>query len=363
MGGSQRVTMEATNPSFTSFHCVSTARPPASPILRMQEGKDTMLIQSLQIDAALRLTPLEPEAIADAVQNPDGVVWIDLQDFESADLEPWLEQLGFVGLAHQLCLTARERPGFYPLKRELFFVIPVLVDSKDQSEAEYVCLLCRENLLLTLHRGPLLSRMRRDRGQFSESWLADRSIPSLVAAHLIEQSLATYQRVVQIRGEVYALDDQAHRDPEAVAMEDLLDIRSRLWMLSMVINEQLPAIQALALTDQIFTQHRAAREHLNCAVVNLKAAYGDASRLEAKVEHLRSDLQMISQEKTNHRLAVLTVFSAIFMPASLMAGIWGMNFEVMPGLKQPYGYAVALGSMVLIGGGMVLFFRKRGWFD
>jgi magnesium transporter len=72
---------------------------------------------------------------------------------------------------------------------------------------------------------------------------------------------------------------------------------------------------------------------------------------------------MHAQDKTNHRLAVLTVFSAIFMPLTLMAGIWGMNFENMPELKTAIGYPLALGSMALIGLAMYLFFRKGGWFD
>ena len=51
------------------------------------------------------------------------------------------------------------------------------------------------------------------------------------------------------------------------------------------------------------------------------------------------------------------------MPITLLADIWGMNFEVMPELKYAYAYPVALGFMVIIGAAMYLFFRRTGWFD
>jgi magnesium transporter len=51
------------------------------------------------------------------------------------------------------------------------------------------------------------------------------------------------------------------------------------------------------------------------------------------------------------------------MPITLLAGIWGMNFENMPELALPFAYPFALGSMVIIGSGMYFYLRKRGWFD
>ena len=69
------------------------------------------------------------------------------------------------------------------------------------------------------------------------------------------------------------------------------------------------------------------------------------------------------QEKINRRLGRLTIISAIFLPLTLIAGIYGMNFEVMPELKHPFAYPVAIGSMVLIASGIYLYFRKKVWFD
>ena len=111
-----------------------------------------MIVNSFEINDALQLTPLAPEQAAEASQKADARIWLDVQDFEPAELETLLDTLGIGDLSRQLCLEARNRSGFYPLKKEIFLVIPVLADTQSRREVDYLALLCRENLLLTLHR-------------------------------------------------------------------------------------------------------------------------------------------------------------------------------------------------------------------
>jgi magnesium transporter len=66
-------------------------------------------------------------------------------------------------------------------------------------------------------------------------------------------------------------------------------------------------------------------------------------------------------------MKVLTVIATIFMPLSFIAGLYGMNFNPelpgnMPELDQPYAYLWALGSMAVIGIGLLAWFRRKGWF-
>jgi len=321
------------------------------------------IVQCLQIDEALHLTPLAPEGVVEACNRADARVWLDLQDFERGELEEWLDKFGFSGLIRQLCLEARDRPGYYPLNKEIFFVIPFLADEDSRLEVEHVAIICRENLLLTVHKRRLEGQQRRDKLQYSESWLADRSIAALVAAVMINLSLTCLQHSADLRSSIIALEDRIDRDPDTVGLDEIIDLRSQLLTLGMVVSDELPAVQALSTTDKPFFKHSETQEHLNCALVNLGAAQGALVRLDSKIGDLRSELQMHAQDKTNHRLAVLTVFSAIFMPLTLMAGIWGMNFEAMPELKFSLGYPLALGAMACIGTAMYLFFRKGGWFD
>ena len=69
----------------------------------------------------------------------------------------------------------------------------------------------------------------------------------------------------------------------------------------------------------------------------------------------------VTANKTNDVMKVLAVFSAIMLPLSLIAGIYGMNFENMPELHSPYGYYATLALMFVIGVGLLFYFWHKGW--
>lgn len=66
-------------------------------------------------------------------------------------------------------------------------------------------------------------------------------------------------------------------------------------------------------------------------------------------------------QRMNEIMKILTVVSAIFIPLTFIAGVYGMNFLFMPELKYPYGYYTVVGAMFLIGLSLLIFFWKRGW--
>lgn len=322
-----------------------------------------VIASSFEIDEALQLLPFPPERAAAAVERPDARVWLDLQDAEPAEIEAWLDRVVVSHLARRLCLEARDRPGFYPLKQEIVLVIPVLTDAAGAPDADHVVFVFRENLLLTLHRGKVLDSGRMADLHRSESWLPARSIAGLVSAIMIHASLAFLRRTTELRHSVLALEDRMDRDPDAVDADDLMDMRSELNSLGAAICDQLPSVQALSEIDKAFFHLEDAREYMNCALVNLRAVDGTLEWLDGRIGALRTAFQMHAQEQTNRRLSILTILTAIFNPAMLLAAIWGMNFAMMPELDYRFGYPVALGLMLLIGILMYLFFRRGGWLN
>jgi magnesium transporter len=70
----------------------------------------------------------------------------------------------------------------------------------------------------------------------------------------------------------------------------------------------------------------------------------------------------LQANRMNIEMRPLTVLTTIFMPLTLIAGIYGMNFEVMPELKWQWGYFMVLGGMAVIALGLTLYFRAKRWF-
>jgi magnesium transporter len=65
--------------------------------------------------------------------------------------------------------------------------------------------------------------------------------------------------------------------------------------------------------------------------------------------------------KMNKVMKVLTIIATIFIPLTFIAGIYGMNFDIMPELHWEYGYYMVWGIIVVVTIGLVIFFRKRKW--
>jgi magnesium transporter len=63
----------------------------------------------------------------------------------------------------------------------------------------------------------------------------------------------------------------------------------------------------------------------------------------------------------NRIIKIFSVVSVVFLPPTLVASSYGMNFEFMPELHLPFGYPVAIGLMVVAGLTPYLYFKRRGW--
>lgn len=70
----------------------------------------------------------------------------------------------------------------------------------------------------------------------------------------------------------------------------------------------------------------------------------------------------VQGQKMNEIMKLLTIMSSIFIPLTFIVGIYGMNFKHMPELGSPYGYYGVLIFMALLSGGLLWYFKKRGWF-
>jgi magnesium transporter len=60
-------------------------------------------------------------------------------------------------------------------------------------------------------------------------------------------------------------------------------------------------------------------------------------------------------------MKVLTVISTLFIPLTFIASIYGMNFKYMPELDRPWAYPIVLSVMAATAAGMLVFFKKQGW--
>ncbi|MDO8435393.1 MAG: magnesium/cobalt transporter CorA [bacterium] len=92
--------------------------------------------------------------------------------------------------------------------------------------------------------------------------------------------------------------------------------------------------------------------------------YRLAERLDTSRDLLSNVLELSLAQVSNRMnevMKVLTIISTIILPLTLVTGIYGMNFQVMPELNWKHGYPITLGIMAVIALGLIAFFKKRKW--
>jgi Mg2+ and Co2+ transporter CorA len=93
----------------------------------------------------------------------------------------------------------------------------------------------------------------------------------------------------------------------------------------------------------------------------IKYLLNDLANIHNRILNLHEAYNSSLSANLNETIRSLTVIATIVLPLTLITGIYGMNFKVIPELSSPYGYYYALSLLLAVGGGMFLYFRKRRW--
>ncbi len=179
---------------------------------------------------------------------------------------------------------------------------------------------------------------------------------------VFDQVVQDYVGMLQpLENESEAIDNRIFEESTETINEDILRLKRRTLRYKRVVS---------AVRDLLM--HVSARKIpviTEAGRGSLVQVYHHAQVLVTSIEGLREMInssldsyRSLQGQKLNETMKVLTLFASIIMPMTLIAGIYGMNFQNMPELAWPLGYFMALGVMAMTGLGLLLFFRARGWF-
>ncbi|MQR02700.1 magnesium transporter CorA family protein [Glaciimonas soli] len=152
----------------------------------------------------------------------------------------------------------------------------------------------------------------------------------------------------------------------------LLDARIELRKLESLCEEQHDAVQELRdyFVDtgsdngtDISRNQDLLLVRIHDVMEHITRVLNHASRLESSIESAVQIHFSAVSHRTNEIMRVLTVITALFMPLTLITGIFGMNFEVMPLLKNATGFWLTMASMVVVVIVMLLYFRHRRYLE
>ncbi|MDH3293110.1 MAG: magnesium transporter CorA family protein [Acidimicrobiia bacterium] len=184
--------------------------------------------------------------------------------------------------------------------------------------------------------------------------------PDRMFARLADVASRRYEPLLEEIDHLLADSENMALNGEPGSMRLLQPVRHQISELRGVIRPQRSVLQALVYSDSHLLGDRAR--------LRLTDVFERHARMEEALDVDRAAANSVIDlyrgtvaEKANEIMKVLTVFSAILLPMTLIAGIYGMNFSNIPELDYRYGYPLALGTMTLIGTTLWRFFVKRGF--
>ena len=288
------------------------------------------------------------------------LLWIDVTDPSRAELDELASEHALSPHLLRDCLE----PGHLP-KHETFgrftFVIVRTFDPAAAADADTAQEMTRKvavfsgpGLLVTVHRAPQPFLLEVRDQLRSEGQLA--SGPAAIAA-ILHRVVRTYEGPLETaENEVGRFEENvlAQRDVAAAIRHSSL-LKRRISVMRWMLRRTMDVAQLLkAGADGAAPSYQDVREHA-------ERLYFVADELLDDVNNLITLQLALASHQTSEVMRLLTIFSVFFLPLTFIVGVYGMNFEHMPELRQRWAYPAVWGVMGATVLAIFLWFRKRGW--
>ncbi|MBB3232920.1 magnesium/cobalt transporter CorA [Halomonas stenophila] len=320
-----------------------------------------MIVNCVAYEQGHRLRDIQPEEVAEHMARPHCFVWVALHDPGAEELASFQEIFDLHELAVEDALRGEQRPKVEEYGETLFVIMHMITMRDDRLESGQVAVFAGPGYVLSvrLHSGQGFAAVRR-RCEREPKLL--KQGPAFVLYALLDAVVDRYFPVVEaLQAELESIEDQIFvKDTARASLERLYQLKRQTMQLKHAAMPLGDAVSHL-FGGRVPALCRKTREYF-------RDVYDHLHRLEAAVDTIREmiitaiqvNLSMVAidEGEVHKRLAA---WAAIFAVATILAGIWGMNFVHMPELDWRLGYPLALLIMGLACGGLYRRFRRTGW--
>ena len=301
--------------------------------------------------------------LIDAWKKDADCLWVDIENPTQEEIEPLLEtRFGFHELAAEDSVSPNTLPKYDSFTEYDFFVFRSAdIDLRAHgSKTHKLASFLGAHFVFTVHREPMTA--------VNEIWervVGDKRLlttgPDFLLYSIVDEMVdANFPLLEQIEECVDDLQEAIFERARPSHLDELLHLKRDINVMRRISLPQRELLNQISRGDAKFIR----RDHL----IYFRDIYDHMFRISETID-LERDMMAGTMEaylsvvanRTNEIMKVLTVFSAIMLPLTLIAGIYGMNFENMPELHWHYGYAWALSLMGVTAIVMLAWFYKKGW--
>jgi magnesium transporter len=292
------------------------------------------------------------------------ITWINIDGLHDLEvIEKIGKQFGLHPLVLEDIVNTGQRPKLEDLGNHIFVVLKMLYYNKEKNEleAEQVSLIFGENFVISFQERvgdifePLRERIRKSKGRVR------KATADYLAYALIDSIVDNYFVILEQLGEkIEDTEQELATDPDVATLQtirafkkEMIFLRKSVWPVREVVNS-LERGESPLINEATGIYLRDVYDH-TIQIIDTVESYRDM--LSGMLDVYLS----IISNKMNEVMKVLTIFAAIFIPLTFVAGVYGMNFEHMPELGWQWGYLAVLLVMAVIGATMLFYFRRKRW--
>ena len=297
------------------------------------------------------------------------LVWVDLQGETEHHIaearEVMLNAFGFHPLTVEECFETRRQPKIQGFDDYIYFIVHGIKPGETNA-ANFVTKeldgFLGSNYVVTFHIQRFLSIKAIKQQIRSSTFMCKRGAAYLLH-HILDELIDLYMPIVDDYDKaINELEDRVidMRHTNNDILGEVMDLRRSVARLKRISSRQLDVLYRMShgefpqIPENVRPFIRNVHDHLQ-RISDLAEGYRDL------VAGLFDIHFAVVGNRTNDVMKTLAVLSSIILPLSLIAGIYGMNFENMPELKSEMGYFMTLGTMALLTIILLIYFWRRGW--
>jgi magnesium transporter len=232
---------------------------------------------------------------------------------------------------------------------------------ENETKIEQVSIILGPNFVISLQESKgdvfdaIRERVRSDRGRIR------KMAADYLAYALIDAVVDNYFIILEKLGEeIEDMEDELVSNPSPETLQnihrlkrEMIFLRKSVWPLRELIS-RLERWESPLIDKSIYIYLRDLYDH-TIQVIDAIETFRDM--LSGMLDIYLSSVS----NRMNEVMKVLTIIATIFIPLTLIAGIYGMNFRYMPELESPWGYPIVYIVMLTIGVIMLIYFRRKKW--
>ena len=292
------------------------------------------------------------------------VTWVNINGLHEISI---IEKIGANFGMHPLTLedivNTGQRPKYEDFDRYIFIVFKMLMfdDIKKEIISEQVSLIFGSNFVMSFQEKegdvfePVRERIRNAKGRIRKMG-AD-----YLAYSLLDAVVDNYFSVLEKLGDkIEGMEEELVTNPKPQTSQAIHNLKRNTIFLRKSVWPLREVAGSLERSESKLIR--------KATHIFLRDVYDHTIQVIDTIETFRDmvsgllDIYLSSvSNRMNEIMKVLTIFAAIFIPLTFIAGIYGMNFEFMPELKWKGGYFTLLGIMAAVGFGMLIYFRRKKW--